>query len=52
MQQLGAAAVLCWHRLPFMVQEHILSQAEDMIPHMADIRNQIQKLALRRAPKR
>jgi hypothetical protein len=52
MQQLGAAAVLCWHRLPFAVREQILSQAEDMIPHLADIRNQVQKLVLRRAPKR
>jgi hypothetical protein len=52
MQQLGAAVVLCWHRLPFAAREQMLSQAEDMIPHMADIRNQVQKLVLRRAPKR
>lgn len=52
MQQLGAAVVLCWHRLPFMVREQVLSQAEDMIPHMADIRDEVQKLVLRRAPRR
>jgi hypothetical protein len=52
MQQLGAAVVLCWHRLPFVVQEQILSQAEDMIPHTASIRDQVRKLVLRRAPKR
>ena len=52
MQQLGAAVVLRWHRLPLTVREHILSQTEDMIPHMADVRNQVQKLILRHAPKR
>ena len=52
MQQLGAAVVLCWHRLPLAVREQILSQGEDMIPHTADIRNQVQKLILRHAPKR
>jgi hypothetical protein len=52
MQQLGAAVMLCWHQLPLAVREQILSQAEDMIPHMADIRNQVQKLVLRHAPKR
>jgi hypothetical protein len=52
MQQLGAAAVLCWHQLPLAVREQILSQAEDMIPHIADVRNQVQKLILRHAPRR
>jgi hypothetical protein len=52
MQQLGAAVVLCWHRLPLTVREHILSQTEDMIPHMTDVRNQVQKLILRHAPRR
>jgi hypothetical protein len=52
MQQLGAAVVLCWHRLPLAVREQMLSQAEDMVPHMADIRNQVQKLVLRLAPRR
>jgi hypothetical protein len=52
MEQLGAAVVLCWHQLPLAVREQILSQADDMIPHMADIRTRVQKLILRHAPRR
>lgn len=51
--QLGAAVLLCWHKLPIMVRGQILAQADDMIgiPHIQGIRDKIMKLALRRAPR-
>jgi hypothetical protein len=53
-QQLGAAVLLCWHKLPLIAHEHILAQAEDMIglPHIPDIRDKITGLVLRLAPRR
>jgi hypothetical protein len=51
--QLGAAVLLCWHKLPLPVRGQILTQAEDMIgiPHVPEIREKITRLALRRAPR-
>jgi hypothetical protein len=51
--QLGAAVLLCWHKLPLQVRSQILSQAEDMIgiPYIPRIRDKITRLALRRAPR-
>ena len=52
-QQLGAAVLLCWHELPLKWQEHILSQAYDMvgIAPMPNARDRIVGLLLRRAPR-
>jgi hypothetical protein len=51
--QLGAAVLLCWHKLPYSARGQILTQAEDMIgiPHVPGIRDKIRRLALRRAPR-
>ena len=51
--QLGAAVLLCWHRLPLSVQGKILAQSDDMIglAPVPGLREQIVKLTLRRSPR-
>jgi hypothetical protein len=50
-QHLGAAAVLCWARLPPAARDLILRQSDDVIglPPIPEIRNEIVKLLLRHA---
>lgn len=49
LQHLGAAAMLCWARLPLGAREQILSQAGDMIGLAPASRQDIIKLLLRHA---
>jgi hypothetical protein len=48
---LGAAAMLCWTKLPLSARETILNQADDIIgiTPAPGIRNEIEKLLLRRS---
>ena len=49
LQNLGAAAMLCWAELPLKAQSQILDQANDMIglTHIPGIRGQIVGLLVR-----
>lgn len=50
LQQLGAAALLCWQQLPHEARVTILDQANDMIglTPVADARSEIVRLLSRR----
>jgi hypothetical protein len=52
-RHLGAATLFCWDALPLSAREQILAQSTDVIgvAPVTDIRNQIVRLAIRRAPR-